>query len=385
MIKSYEHKECGKSESGHPVRFIDKWISCNNNIRRKDNIGIYPDVSKCPENIFNTWKPFSVDLLTGDYTPNIEVKDLFFNHIKILCGNNENVYLYIIKWIAHLIKFPWMKSTCPTFITKQGAGKGTLIKCLTHILGDKRVFCTAKPSRDVWGCFNEMMATKYLINLNELSRSETKDSEEQIKGLITDPKLIINGKGVPQYEIDSYHKFIITSNNAEPIKTSEDDRRNVIICGSNEKIGDSAYFIKFDNDFKDINVIRTIADAFKSIEVREDFLNEPIPENDYHNNLKENSKSYVYQWLEYITQEHINELILKYSAHQCFTLYTLWCDGMGFKTDGMNVVKLGKYINIVFGNDYNTYIIKKKSHGTMVNEFQIPLLVEFFKIVNPGS
>jgi hypothetical protein len=274
-----------------------------------------------------------------------------------------------------------MKSTCPTIISLQGAGKGTLIKGFKNILGDKRVLETATPSRDVWGSFNGMMSSKYLINLNELSRSETMDSEEKIKGLITDPKLTINNKGVNQYEIDSYHKFIITTNNTDPIKTSDDDRRNVIIRASDEKIGDKEYFIQLHNDLNDINVIRTIADAFKNIEVREDFLNESIPENEYHNNLKESTKSPVYLWLEYITGENRDLLNKELSSNSCFNLYKLWCDGQGYKTDNMNVIKLGKQINIIFGNDYKLYIENKKgTHGSRSKIFNISLLIKFFHL-----
>jgi hypothetical protein len=154
MITSYEHIQCGINKQGFPVLFISKWLSYNDRIRRMDDIGIYPDAADCPANIFNMWRPFAVDLMTGEYTPNEPAKDRFFNHIKILCGNDADTCTYFIKWLAHMLKFPKRKSTCPTLISLQGAGKNTLITGLTRIFGDKRVFCTANPSRDVWGSFN---------------------------------------------------------------------------------------------------------------------------------------------------------------------------------------------------------------------------------------
>ena len=57
------------------------------------------------------------------------------------------------------------------------------------------VFETATPSRDIWGDFNGRMASTFLVNLNELSKKETIESEGRIKALITDPKLTINNKG----------------------------------------------------------------------------------------------------------------------------------------------------------------------------------------------
>jgi hypothetical protein len=44
------------------------------------------------------------------------------------------------------------------------------------------------------GYFNGRMNSSFLINLNELSQKETKESEGKIKGLITDDVLTINQK-----------------------------------------------------------------------------------------------------------------------------------------------------------------------------------------------
>ena len=84
------------------------------------------------------------------------------------------------------------------------------------------------------GDFNGRMANTFLINLNELSKKETTDSEGKIKALITDPKITINNKGIAQYDINSFHRFIITTNKEEPINTGRDDRRNLIIRSSDE-------------------------------------------------------------------------------------------------------------------------------------------------------
>jgi hypothetical protein len=225
-----------------PQSFIAGWTECNDSIRNYDNVGVYPKATLCPTNIFNMWRPFAMELKTGDYTPNVDGMNTLLQHIKILCNNDDTVYNYFIFWIAQMIQYPEVKTVIITLISKQGAGKGTLIKLLTLLLGCNKVLETTKPSRDVWGDFNGMMAMSYLVNLNELNKKDTLDNIEQIKGLITDASLTINNKGVNQFKIISYHRFIITTNNENPIDTKEDDRRNVIIRSSDEKIGNKAYF-----------------------------------------------------------------------------------------------------------------------------------------------
>ncbi len=50
------------------------------------------------------------------------------NHIKVLCNHDDVVFDYFIKWIAQMIQHPETKTNCPTFISKEGAGKGTLMR-----------------------------------------------------------------------------------------------------------------------------------------------------------------------------------------------------------------------------------------------------------------
>jgi hypothetical protein len=215
--------------------FINKWTGFTHNIRRKDDVDIYPNSKDCPENIFNLWRPFAMELLTEPYTHKQPELNFILNHIKILCNHDENVYDYFIKWIAQMIQYPHIKTIMPTFISGEGAGKGTLFKLFEKMLGNEKVFETTNPSRDVWGDFNGMMCNCSLVNLNELSKKDTMEAEGKIKGLITDNTFAINQKGIPQYKIKSYHRFITTTNKEEPINSTNGDRRNLIIRSSDEK------------------------------------------------------------------------------------------------------------------------------------------------------
>jgi len=142
-----------------------------------------------------------MELLREPYTHKPAELKLILNHIKILCNHDDNVYDYFIKWIAQMIQYPHIKTIMPTFISAQGSGKGTLFKLFEKMLGNEKVFETTDPGRDVWGDFNGMMCDCFLVNLNELSKKDTIESEGKIKGLITDHTLAINQKGIPQYKI----------------------------------------------------------------------------------------------------------------------------------------------------------------------------------------
>lgn len=312
------------------ANFINDWAFNNPNLRCYEDIGVYPTASKCPKNEFNMWRPFAMELVT-DYVEKEAERDMILKHIRILCGNDNAVYYYFIKWIAQMIQYPDVKTLCPVLISKQGAGKGTLMKLLEKMLGWSKVFETTTPSRDIWGDFNGRMANTFLINLNELSKKETLESEGKIKGLITDAKLTINNKGTNQYDITSHHRFIITTNKEEPINTSKDDRRNLIIRSSDEKVGDKEYFKTLHDYLEDVNVIKTCYEYFKGILYMDKFMTIPIPKTLYHEQLKELSVNPIEGWLLHFTTQNQDRDTVELGSSSIYEKFGDWCNESGLE------------------------------------------------------
>jgi hypothetical protein len=315
--------------------FINKWVGFEHDIRRKDDVDIYPNTAECPDNIFNLWRPFAMESIVGAYNYKKSELEFILHHIKILCNHDETVYNYFIKWIAQMIQYPHIKTIMPTFISGEGSGKGTLFKLFEKMLGNEKVFETTNPSRDVWGDFNGMMCNCFLVNLNELSKKDTIEAEGKIKGLITDNTLSINQKGIPQYKIKSYHRFITTTNKDEPLNSSKGDRRNLIIRSSDEKKGDYSYFECMHRYLEDVDVIRTCYDYFKNIPGMDKFKDIPLPQTEYQGNLKELSKSPIEQWLESFTREHANDDVdcIELLGSEIYNLFKQWCFENGIKYD----------------------------------------------------
>ena len=232
-----------------------------------------------------------------------------------------------------MIQYPHIKTIMPTFISGEGSGKGTLFKLFEKMLGNEKVFETTNPSRDVWGDFNGMMCNCFLVNLNELSKKDTMEAEGKIKGLITDNSLAINQKGLPQYKIRSYHRFITTTNKEEPLNSTYGDRRNLIIRSSDEKKGDFQYFETIHKYLEDTDVIRTCYDYFKGINGMDKFKDISIPLTDHQSNLKELSKSPIEQWLESFTREHIDEDKVELLGTEIYEKFKQWCNANGIKYD----------------------------------------------------
>lgn len=341
---SYDHLvyyDYNEKENLQKFNFIKTWLYNNPKQKFYDDVGIYPNPSKCPNNIYNMWRPFAMEKIIN-YENKQDELNIILNHIKILCDHNELVYDYFIKWIAQMIQYPDVKTICPTLISNQGAGKGTLLKLFEKMLGGNKYFETTNPMRDVWGDFNGRMANAFLVNLNELSKKDTIDCDSKIKGLITDQRLTINSKGIEQYDIKSFHRFIITTNNLEPINTSYDDRRNLIVRSSDELIGNKEYFNKLHLILDDENVIKTCYEFFKSIPNMDKFNELSIPHTEHHDNLKSLSLSPIENWLKDFAYNNSNKdnKNIELFGIDTLNLFKNWCCDNNVKYD-IDAKKLG--------------------------------------------
>lgn len=375
LVASYKHMQCGYSNSGAPVCFINKWISFNDNINQKDFMEVYPNDALCPSNTLNLWVPFAMEKYTDSYTTHQEGLDMMLNHIKILCDHQESVYKYFIQWISMMIQRPEKKSSCIVLLSSEGAGKGTLMHLFSKMMGTKKVMESKDPARDVWGDFNSLMNDAFLVNLNELEYKDTSVAEGKIKGLISDPKMYINKKGCPQFPITSYHHFIITSNKENPIKTEAGDRRKIIIRSSDEKCKDKVYFDKSYELLENIDVVRSCYDYFKNYDISK-FNHEDIPHTEYQDDLKELSRSPVDRWLEYFTYKNQYEVNITMTGIEVYNKFMEWCGENIIEFD-TNPLKLGmKLTNLKIKGI-------EKGNATMngkTKKFNIPLLKAHYKI-----
>ena len=379
LITSYEHCICKQFDPVHNSTknrsFITEWLRYPK-IKKFDDVGIYPNPLLCPKNIYNLWTPFEMEKYGNtEYIKHEEGLKTFLKHIKILCGNNDDVTKYITDWIAFMIQYPEIKSITPVLLSSQGAGKNTLIQFLQAMLGSKKVIESTKPERDVWGNFNSMMKSAFLVNLDELGKKQCNDSIGEIKGLQTAPKISINQKGVDSYFVDSYHHFIITSNDLEggAIRTCADDRRNLIIKSSDELIGNKKYFNHIYSLMQDITVLRTIYDHLKTLPVK-DFNSKPTPKTEFQQNLARLTKCPIELWLESYCLEHIHCKEIEQPTKDYYAEFNSWKFKTGHDTYNLtdvqfgvrlsnkNIPGIGKSIATTKGNRRTLNMVKLRNH-----------------------
>ena len=132
-----------------------------------------------------------------------------------------------------------------------------------------------------------------------------------------------------QFPIQSFHRFIITTNNEDPIKTTKDDRRKIIIKSSDELCGNKEYFNDLYKLLDDVDVIKSCYEYFKAIPDMDKFNSLPMPVTQYHADLKELSVSPIESWLRDFTYNNFYEKkpieLLGKDAHKLFCDWTKKC------------------------------------------------------------
>jgi hypothetical protein len=156
---------------------------------------------------------------------------------------------------------------------------------------------------EVWGKFNEQMGSAFFVNLNEFGKASSFGAEDKIKQLITDERIVLNMKFKKPVSVRSYHHFLVTTNNPDPIKITEDDRRYVVIRSSDELRGNTEYFAQFHQIIRNPRAVRAIYEYFTTPCAHcnmDQFRSLPLPESTYSKQLKRVYKDPVLLWLEHL-------------------------------------------------------------------------------------
>jgi len=359
------------------VRFVDEWLD-DSNKKQFDDVDIYPtDIAhKCPSNIYNLWTPF----LAESYEPCpedecIDELEFLLNHILILCNHEKVIYDYFIRWFGQMLKYPSKKTTAPTFISEEGAGKGSLFELFRKVLGDKKVLETTNPEKVV-GKFNILILNAFLVIFNELEQHKIKQYGGDIKGFITDKSIQIEGKGTNPFQALSYHRLLNATNvkNGGLLNPHQNDRRNVIIECSDELCNNKEYFDKFYECIENKKLIRKFYDYCYNLDGLEKL--ELPPKTEHHQILIDGNVCKVKEFMKDCTFSWAAQGLQKIDipSLQLYQNFKTYIDENGFKyeTNTIHFVRQLGYLKIPKSNS--------KSKGSRCMSFNIEDLIKYFDL-----
>lgn len=147
--------------------------------------------------------------------------------LRCLCSGNEKAEIYILKWIAYLMK--GMKNKTLLILTgAEGTGKSTLKSLICKMMPPELCVGAAKTD-DMLSNFNEIFEGKFFVCFEEIAAFTNANLftkiEDSMKSYTTDDTIVINAKYQKQRVQKNLMSLMLCTNNKNAIKHQGSGRR----------------------------------------------------------------------------------------------------------------------------------------------------------------
>jgi hypothetical protein len=367
------------------AKFIEKWFD-DPKKRIYESMDCFPRPMECPEGMYNTWNGFAVE---RSYAPSSGKVQPFLDHLSIMVNHEETAVGYYLKWLASILQQPaFLHGTAPVHIGEQGGGKGVWYDLLMNaLLGDDKYYSTCNPTKDLFDRFSNGRFGKFMINIDETKSKESYANSDSMKRAITEPTFNYEVKGLDPMRVSNYNHFAFTTNNPNPIKIEDTDRRYYVVNTSSEKIADKAYFDGFVAYVVNECNLKAIYDYLMNLDIAGVNWITDRPINETYKDIKALSVDCVYQMLINITRLIANCKGYEIAGGKFYEeVFTRWCEnnrhgkkeGDEFRPPFSSKMFFMKLKNLMT-TDKECGIQKKVCEGRMVYTLDRVKLEKFFK------
>lgn len=295
---------------------------------------------------FNIFKGFSIKPEKGEC-------GLYWKHVKeVICSNNTEHYQYVRKWMASVIQKPHLLATALVLRGLQGTGKNKFVEHFGSIFDP--YFLSLTNLEHLTGKFNNHLKYAYLIHANEAIWGGTKKEVGALKALITDPTIIIEGKGKDAIPVDNCRHLIVSSNEDWAVPMDLDDRRFFVLDISSHRKEDISYFCEIDHQMKEGGDKALLYDLLD--EDLSGFDPRKMPSNDFGFDMKMKAASSVEKYVfESLKEGRFNLVIGSQNgtwgplrAQVMHQYYREWCkeEGLSYETSAEFGKRLKKTLQV---------------------------------------
>jgi hypothetical protein len=196
---------------------------------------VFDPTNKAPPSYFNLWRGFAVTPKAGDWS-------LLREHMRqIVCNGDDANFTYLLDWCARLVQHPELPGEVAVVMRgAKGAGKGILGRWIKNAFGQHGV--QIQQPEHLVGRYNAHLRDCILLFADEAFFAGDRKHEGVLKGLITEPTLMIEAKFVDAVPVLNLIHLIMASNDDWVVPASSDERRYFVLNTSDAKRGDHAYF-----------------------------------------------------------------------------------------------------------------------------------------------
>jgi hypothetical protein len=217
-----------------PQELGEFWLNSPNR-RQFEGVTFAPAAGMVVDGCLNLWQGWGVEAQAGDWS-------LMQEHIRVVLANgDEEMANYITWWIAWAFQHPDRQAEVAlVLIGEKGAGKGTLARWLEKIFGAHCFQVTGQ--EQVIGRFNGHLQDCVLFVADEAYWGGDKRCVGRLQGMITEPRIPIERKGVDAYEVANFLHVVMLAEPGWVIPAGRFERRYAVALVSKARRGDRGYF-----------------------------------------------------------------------------------------------------------------------------------------------
>ena len=304
MKDSYEHLEYKENEYNPNTeafeivnkKFIHRWFQ-DVNKQIVSSIGFYPPPEKCPENVYNLWKGWSIESHTKDQMKDYtESREFIKGHYKYICGDG---WEYALKVHACIAQKPGFKNgIMMTYQSDaEGIGKTSMFLLNEAYMGDQYTLKIKDAETELLGNFNALSKHKIYIFLEEFDGNDGKGKAgRKLMEMITSTCDNITHKGKDTFKVKSVAHYEASTNIIDPKKISDKNRRDVFYRIEG-KPKSKEYFEKLYSYINDKDTMRDWYDYLMTIDTEHIDWIRDRPVSEYFDDLVEASQDLEFKFL----------------------------------------------------------------------------------------
>ena len=166
----------------------------------------------------------------------------YIDHLReTICGNNEEVHTYLLRWMARAVQHP--NAPGEVAVVMRGAkatGKTIFADVFGRLFG--RHYWPVADAKYIVGNFNAHLRDCVILFGDEAFWAGDRKHESVLKALITSRTIVIEPKGIDAETVNNNVHLIMASNAEWVVPASYDERRFLVLDVAPTRQGDKKYF-----------------------------------------------------------------------------------------------------------------------------------------------
>jgi hypothetical protein len=190
-------------------------------LRQYDSLCFTPGTGEFDGRNYNIWRPGPIKAVEGDTT-------LWDQHLAYLFPDPAERDV-VLNWMAWVVQNPAKKPHYALLVIgqKTGTGKSFLARVMEQIIGENN---TKRPkSSSIGGDFNSWVKDCKLAIVEEILVLKNIQAMNALRDTITEPRIEVNIKMIPQFIIKTYLALIAISNSHKALPLLKNDRRWLVM------------------------------------------------------------------------------------------------------------------------------------------------------------